>query len=66
MKIAGFKSECLILCKDAKKGDEISGNDELISLYFGISGFTKIDDLTNEQHNSFSSSDLMTYDWLLK
>jgi len=23
MKIAGFKSECLILCKDAKKGDEI-------------------------------------------
>jgi hypothetical protein len=66
MKIAGFKSECIILCKDAKKGDEISGIDELISLYFGISGFTKIVVLKNEQHNSFSISDSMLYGWLLK
>jgi len=37
MKIAGFKSECLILCKDAKKGDEIFGYDQLISLFLAIS-----------------------------
>jgi len=29
MNVVDFKSECLILCKDAKKGDEISGFNEL-------------------------------------
>jgi len=29
MNVADFKSECLILCKDAKKGDEISSFNEL-------------------------------------